>query len=202
MVYIVGIGPGSREYILPAAVETLKRSDVILGFRRAIESVDFIESKKQVEKSLSEILRYLTENNDKIISIVASGDPCFYGISDYIKKNYNGEIKIISGISSFQYLCSKLNKSWSNAYLSSLHGREEEFLEKVKENKTSIWLTDKKNSPNNLCRKLLNEKIDARVYIGENLSYEDEKISIGNPEEFIDNEFSELTVIIIENSRS
>lgn len=202
MVYIVGIGPGSREYILPAAVEILKRSDVILGFRRAIESVDFIESKKQVEKSLSEILRYLTENNDKIISIVASGDPCFYGISDYIKKNYNGEIKIISGISSFQYLCSKLNKSWSNAYLSSLHGREEEFLEKVKENKTSIWLTDKKNSPNNLCRKLLNEKIDARVYIGENLSYEDEKISIGNPEEFIDNEFSELTVIIIENSRS
>lgn len=202
MVYIVGIGPGSREYILPAAVETLKRSDVILGFRRAIESVDFIVSKKQVEKSLSEILRYLTENNDKIISIVASGDPCFYGISDYIKKNYNGEIKIISGISSFQYLCSKLNKSWSNAYLSSLHGREEEFLEKVKENKTSIWLTDKKNSPNNLCRKLLNEKIDARVYIGENLSYEDEKISIGNPEEFIDNEFSELTVIIIENSRS
>ncbi|MHC1685791.1 MAG: precorrin-6y C5,15-methyltransferase (decarboxylating) subunit CbiE [Clostridiaceae bacterium] len=202
MVYIVGIGPGSREYILPAAVETLKRSDVILGFIRAIESVDFIEAKKQVEQSLSEILRYITENNDKIISIVASGDPCFYGISDYIKKNYNGEIKIISGISSFQYLCSKLNKSWSNAYLSSLHGREEEFLEKVKENKTSIWLTDKKNSPNNLCSKLLNERIDARVYIGENLSYEDEKISIGNPEEFINDEFSELTVIIIENSRS
>lgn len=202
MIYIVGIGPGSKDYILPVAVETLKKSDIILGFKRAIESVDFIEKEKRVEKTLSEILKFINENKKKEISIVASGDPCFYGISDYIKKNYSGEIKIISGISSFQYLCSKLNKSWSNAYLSSLHGREEEFIRKVRENNLSIWLTDKNNSPNILCKKLLDSNIDAKVYIGENLSYEDEKISIGSSEEFIYNEFSELAVIIIENSRS
>lgn len=198
MVYIVGIGPGSKEYILPVAVETLKRSDIILGFSRAIESIDFIDRKKEKVKTLSEILQYINENNDKIISIVASGDPCFYGITDYIKNNYNKEFQVITGISSFQYLCSKLNKSWNNSYLSSLHGREEEFIEKVRENNISIWLTDKKNSPSILCEKLFNESVPANVYIGENLSYKDEKIYIGKPEEFINCKFSELSIIIIE----
>ena len=36
MVYIVGIGPGSPKYIIPLAVETMEKVDVIIGFERAI----------------------------------------------------------------------------------------------------------------------------------------------------------------------
>ena len=36
---------------------------------------------------------------------------------------------------------------WNNAYLGSLHGRCEEFLEKINDNQLSIWLTDKENNP-------------------------------------------------------
>lgn len=198
MLFIVGIGPGSSDYILPKAVQVLKSSDVILGFERALESIDFDYDKKKIVKSLKEVICYARENMDKNISIVASGDPCFYGITDFINRSYSGETKVVPGISSFQYLTSKLNKSWQGSYLSSLHGREEDFIQRVKENSVSIWLTDKINTPGFICNKLIGSKLNTVVYIGENLSYPDEKITVGAPEKFIDMSFSDLCVVIIE----
>jgi cobalt-precorrin-7 (C5)-methyltransferase len=138
-------------------------------------------------------------NKGKKISILASGDPCFYGIADYLSRNCNEELQMVPGISSFQYLMAALNKSWQGSFLGSLHGREEDFLVKVRENAVSIWLTDKVNSPKALCRRLQNEKLQVTVYIGENLSYEDEKITAGTPEELMNSEFSDLSVVVIEN---
>lgn len=199
MVHIVGLGPGSKEYILPKAIEILEKSDIILGFSRALESLDFIKVSKLAVKDLKEILSIIKSNENKNISIPASGDPCFYGISDFIRRNYSGSVEIIPGISSFQYLMAKLNKSWQGSYLGSLHGREENFIEKVCNCKVSIWLTDKTNSPDEICKRLYREKLKVKVYIGENLSYDDEKISEGNPEEFIDKIFSDLSVVVVEN---
>ena len=194
MVYIVGIGPGSREYMLVKTIEILEKSDIIIGFKRAIESIAFIKDKNRIlVKTLKEILDIINNNADKSISIVASGDPCFYGISDYINRNYKGELITVPGISSFQYFMAKLNKSWQEAYLGSLHGREENFIEKVKDYKISIWLTDKVNSPEKICKRLFKEKLSVKVYIGENLSYDDERILIGKPEEFIHREFYPMT---------
>lgn len=198
MVSIVGLGPGSREYILPKALETLKKSDVILGFHRALESLSFLSIDKKMVNSLKEVLDFIDDNKDMEISIIASGDPCFYGIGEYIGKNYSGQVQIIPGISSFQYMAAKLNKAWQGSFLGSLHGREEEFIEKVREHRISIWLTDRKNSPDALCRKLLEKNLNVMVYVGENLSYEDEKITAGSPEDLKHRRFSNLSVVIIE----
>ncbi|GFZ32647.1 precorrin-6y C5,15-methyltransferase (decarboxylating) subunit CbiE [Clostridium zeae] len=199
MLYIVGIGPGSKEYILPKATEILEASDIILGFSRAIESINHIKNTIVTVSSLQEIISVANLNKHKKVSVIASGDPGFYGISNYIRTKYEGEIQVIPGVSSFQYLMAKLNKSWQNSHLGSLHGREESFLEEVKKNKISIWLTDKNNSPDSLCRRLYKENIAAMVYVGENLSYDDEIISSGNPEELMNKAFDELSVVVIEN---
>jgi cobalt-precorrin-7 (C5)-methyltransferase len=199
MIYIVGLGPGHRDYMTKKALDTLEKSDIIVGFNRAIDSLDFIEKRKIKIKKISEILNIINDfKNEEIISIIASGDPCFFGIAEYISKNIDEKIEVVSGISSFQYLMSKINKSWSRAYTGSLHGREEEFIKKVKENRISIWLCDSKNSPQKLCEDLIKEKIDCNVIIGENLSYENEVIVQGKAHEFINKSFSDLSVIIVE----
>lgn len=199
MIYIVGLGPGNRDYMTKKALDTLEKSDIIVGFNRAIDSLDFIEKRKIKVKKISEILNIINDlKNKKIISIIASGDPCFFGIAEYISKNIDDKIEVIAGISSFQYLMTKINKSWSRAYTGSLHGREEEFIKKVKENIISIWLCDSKNSPQKLCENLIKEKVNCNVIIGENLSYENEIILEGKPDEFINKSFSDLSVIIVE----
>ena len=202
MIYIVGLGPGHRDYIMIKALEIMKKSDIIIGFKRAIESLDFIDNKKIYINKLSDIDKYIgsEENEDNNISIVASGDPTFYGITNYIKSKTNREINIIPGISSFQYLTCKLKLPWNNAYLGSLHGRYEEFLDKIKDNELSIWLTDKENNPTILCKTLHMAEINCKVIIGENLSYEDEIISEGSPEEFLNTTFSPLSIFIVEKT--
>lgn len=199
MVYVVGLGPGNKDYLLLKAVKVLEDSNMIIGFSRALESIDFINVPKVSAKGLEHILSLINSYKDKNISIVASGDPCFYGICDYLKRNYGEDFDIIPGISSFQYLMTKLKKSWQGSYLGSLHGREEDFVGKVKEYHISIWLTDKINSPQAICRRLYEEKLSAEIYIGENLSYEDERIVSGTPEELKDKKYSDLSVVVVEN---
>ena len=197
MVYIVGIGPGSRAYILPKAVEILENCDIILGFERALSSLDFLNIEKKAVFALNEILGFINENPDKNISIAASGDPCFYGITGFIKRNYDKKIEVVPGLSSFQYLCAKLGMPWQGSYVGSLHGREDRFLGRAREYALSIWLTDKDNSPSSLCSRLYDEGMDALVYVGENLSYSDERIVEGRPEDLKDMMFSDLCVVII-----
>lgn len=197
MIYIVGIGPGHKDYMLNKAINILENSDIIIGFSRAIDSINFIDVKKEKIDSLKGILEKLKNSNENI-SLVASGDPNFFGIAEYIKKNLDKEISVIPGISSFQYLTSKLNKSWSKAYTGSMHAREGFFLEKIKENNLSIWLCDKKNTPVELCRILNEENIECKVFIGEKLSYEDERIVFGNPKEFLNESFGDLSILIVE----
>jgi len=199
MVYIVGIGPGSPKYIIPLAIETMEKVDVIIGFERAAKSIPNINVDKIIVKTLKDIMDYITENIDKNIAIIASGDPCFYGIVNYINNNFKGEIEIVPGISSFQYLMCKLKKPWQNAHLGSMHGRQEDFIKIVREYEISVWLTDKNNSPQALCKKLFDNNIKATVYVGEELSYKDEKIIKGFVEEIKDKVFNDLSVVVIEN---
>ncbi len=216
MIYIVGIGPGHRDYILPKAIKVMEQCDVIVGFKRAVDSLKFINVPKKYMKKLSDLDEYILRdkiqdsyyckddigNNKNIkslnnVAIIASGDPTFYGITNYIKKKCEKDIEVIPGISSFQYLTSKAKLPWNDAYLGSLHGRKDEFINRVQEYEISIWLTDKENNPCALCRILDEEDIPCSVVIGENLSYDDEVISMGEPHEFIDRDFSELNIFIV-----
>jgi precorrin-6y C5,15-methyltransferase (decarboxylating) CbiE subunit len=198
MVNIVALGPGNKDYILPVATKQIEKSEYIVGFSRALEGFEESQATKVKVKSLKEIIDFILINEDKEVSILASGDPLFYGITNYIKLNYKGYINVIPGISSFQYLMAKLTKPWQNAELGSLHGREEAFLQVVIEKKLSIWLTDNKNTPQSMCKKLFDNNIEAKIYIGENLSYEDEKITSGSPGELMNKEFTRLSVFVVE----
>ena len=80
-----------------------------------------------------------------------------------------------------------------------MHGRQEEFIKVVSEHEISVWLTDKSNSPQALCKKLYDNNIKATVYVGEELSYEDERIIKGTVEEIKDKTFNDLSVVVIEN---
>ncbi len=199
MVYIVGIGPGNPKYIIPLAVDTMEKVNIIIGFERAIESIPKTPVKKVIVRTLKEIMDFITKNKDMDIAIIASGDPCFYGITNYIKNNFQEPIEIVPGISSFQYLMCKLQKPWQDAYLGSMHGRQGEFIKVVSQYETSVWLTDKSNCPNSLCKKLHENNISAKVYVGEELSYPQERIISGTVEEIMDKSFGDLTVVVIEN---
>ena len=115
---------------------------------------------------------------------------------DFIKKKGIKIEKVLPGLSSFQYLMAELQKSWNDASFLSLHGRED-FLIRDSVKRLTVILTDAKNTPSFISKKLHNLNIKGKIYVGFNLSHSDEKIVIKNIGEEIE-DISSLAVVVIE----
>ncbi len=177
------------------AKEAIEKAKYVLAFGRVSSSLKSIRDDFIQVNRVDDIIKHINIHNDLLL--LASGDPNFYGIVDFLKKKGVLIKKVIPGISSFQYMMAKLEKSWQGANFLSLHGRDE-GLEKVKKSYLTIILTDKENSPLVISRNLKMLGVKGTMYIGFNLSYDDEKIIKINIGEEVE-DISALSVVVIEN---
>lgn len=195
MLTIAGAGPGNIKYLTIDVKERIEKAEYILAFGRIADSLKGLRDDIKEVSRVDDVIEYL--NDDREVLLLASGDPNFFGITEFIKRK-GVEIKeILPGISSFQYLMSKLQKSWQDAELMSLHGREDS-LAKLKEKKLGILLIDKDNTPDKISKELYQLGFMGKIYAGYNLSYDNERIiikNIGEDVEFI----SSLGVVVVEN---
>lgn len=195
MLTIAGVGPGNRDYLTKVVEEKIIDSKYVLAFGRVAESLKDIRKDIVSVEKVSQVLEFL--KNDEEVLLLASGDPNFYGIVKFLK-NKGVDIKeVIPGISSFQYMMGKLQKAWQNSKFLSLHGREED-LRQVRDYETTIILIDSKNTPSTISKKLHDLGLRGNIYVGFNLSYENEKIINVKIGEKIEN-ISSLGVVVVEN---
>ncbi len=173
MVKVVGMGPGDIRFVTQDAIETIKDATCVIAFGRIAQTARQIVTEVTEVKSVREIKHHLKANVST--AILASGDPCFYGIVEYLKKNEIEIQQIIPGLSSFQYLMCQLSKSWQNAFFLSLHGRKDE-IEKVLEHPLTILLTDRNHPPGEISQALYETGARGKMWAGFDLSYPEEKI--------------------------
>lgn len=195
MIKVIGMGPGNINYLTMEAINAIKATDKVIAFGRISNTAKMIVNHVICVNRVQEII----DNIDSTVNtaILASGDPCFFGIIDYLSKNDVVVDEVIPGISSFQYMMAKLKKSWQDALLISLHGRDTS-LESIIKSQRSVILTDSKNTPDSISRKLHTLGVIGKIYTGYNLSYDEEVIlinNIGDPIEIAGN----ISVVVIEN---
>ena len=195
MLTVAGVGPGNPKYLTLEVKQKIEDGKYVLGFGRIAKTLKNINPNIVEVNRVSEVLDYI--DNYKEILLLASGDPNFFGIVNFLKKE-GVEIKeVLPGISSFQYMMAKLEKPWEEGNFMSLHGRTGS-LEEIKNNKLSILLIDKNKMPSDISKELYEIGVRGKIYAGFDLSYESEKIievSIGEDIQDI----SPLGVVVIEN---
>ncbi|SKC75642.1 precorrin-6y C5,15-methyltransferase (decarboxylating) subunit CbiE [Maledivibacter halophilus] len=202
-IYVLGMGPGHMDYVFPITSKIIEESDVLIGGKRIL--ADFKDGKQEliyIDSKLSKIIEYIKDNkNKKKISLLLSGDTGFYSMLNYLKKHFEDrEIEVIPGISSYQYLMGRLKKSWHNSFVGSVHGRELDIINIVKKYDSVILLTDNNNSPSRIADLLIKSEIkNKRIIIGENLSYENERIIIDTPERIAKIKNFSMSVVVIES---
>jgi cobalt-precorrin-7 (C5)-methyltransferase len=192
--HVVGLGPGSPEYVTPAALQVLQMSKLILGGRRNLDSLkelglSNLASVKCVEISgnLAQLLVLIRENIAVTpVTVVASGDPGFYSILRYLKKHFEPEqLHVIAGISSVQYMCAKLCICWENAYVGSLHGKHDNIIGRLHDHVSVVYLTDRRIPLREIVSLLMREGHgDKMIHIGSWLSYKNEKIYTSKIKDF------------------
>lgn len=173
MIYVVGIGPGNPKYLTNIAEDIIFKSDYVLSYKRVKETIEPMAKIIEIER-LKEITDFLNEhmNEDVDISVLASGDPSFFGIGEYLSKRY--KVKTIPGISCVSYMAGYENISLNDVTSISFHGRE---LNKdlISNDKLMIY-TDSKNNPDSISKWLYGEGYRGKIVVGFNLSYDDEAV--------------------------
>lgn len=202
-VKIVGIGPGHKDYILPIAFKAVEEADILVGAKRHLDIFETY-NKEMIcyQDHLEEMVQRVEDlRHSKNVVVLVSGDPGFYSLLDYIQRRIHKDaIEIIPGISSFQYFFSKLNRSYKSHQLLSLHGRDIDFNNYLAHNKGIFLLTDQIHTPSVIAKQLIKLGYkDYQMAVGENLSYDDERIVEGKVLDFIDLEFKNLCVAVINN---
>ena len=198
MINVIGLGPGNTDYITKLGEKLIQNSDVVIGGKRNLESiVDFEGEKIEISSNLKEIVEYINNNKHKQISVIASGDPLIYGIGRYLSKNIDKEdLNIVSGISSLQYIFSKVHIDMNDLYITSSHGKTPDF-DYVLSHKKVCMVTDKIIGPKEICKQILDRNPEKTIVVGENLSYDNERITIGSPEDILNLEDFDMCVVVI-----
>ena len=205
-VNIVGIGPGNPELLTGAARQAIAESNILIGDKRMLSS--FADASKKVYDTIktSEIAVIAAEADPEkdVLAVLVSGDVGFFSLAKTISgKLPDCECVRYCGISSLVYFASKLNMSWDDAKIVSMHGRRQNLVSAVAQNKKVFSLTGGEHSPQMLCSKLCEHGLGSvKVYVGENLSYPEEKLTEGTAEEISKLEFPSLSVMMILNENA
>ncbi len=202
-VYIIGIGPGTEDYLLPIARRTIEASDCLIGGKRALQVFhDLHKEEIPLEGKFEEVIPYIERNRGKKkIAVLLSGDPGFYSflgkISRILKKEEYG---VIPGVSTVQIAFARIGEGWEDAAVLSLHGRRVDNLaERVKEASKIFLFTDPGFPPEKIASYLLERGVDnRRAIVMENLTYPDERILDADLEHISGMKGSGLCVMIIE----
>ena len=84
----------------------------------------------------------------------------------------------------------------NDLYITSSHGKVPDF-DYILNHKKVCMVTDNKIGPREISQEIINRGLKRTVIVGENLSYENEKITIGSPEEILKIEKFDMNVVVI-----
>lgn len=201
-VKIVGIGPGSRNNMTLEAIHSVENADCLIGARRMLDAFSGTSAKTFEAVSEKDISEFIHTNHEySAFVVLMSGDTSFFsGTKRLLPLISDCEVEVLPGISSLSYLCSRLKIMCEDIHTISLHGRKHNIIRDIRRHTFTFILTGGENTVGHICKQLDENGLgNLRIYVGERLSYPDEKISRGTVNDFLTSCFSPLSVMLIEN---
>ncbi len=200
-VKVAGLGPGGKDYMLPACLKAIEESDIIIGAERHIEALA-VKGKRVIifDGQLKSVIDFIKTNAGKHrIIVVVSGDTGFYSLLRYLKQNLPDiHFDIIPGVSAMSLMFARLGMLYDDAYLGSAHGKAPEVEILAWAHSKVGLLTDRINTPARIAKRLIDAGITEKVIaVGERLSYPDERIRKLTLEEAAKGSFEPLSVVVI-----
>lgn len=109
MIYVIGIGPGSKDMMTVEAIEAMKNSDVIVGYKTYINLVtDFIKDKEVVQNGMRQEIDRCKQaveiaKEGKNVAVISSGDAGIYGMAGLIlelttQEEQEIKVKVVPGV--------------------------------------------------------------------------------------------------------
>lgn len=222
--YLVGIGPGNFEFIIPEAIKALQNSDIIMGYEKYIELIENMVKNKLVEsgsvtaelerarKAVKHVL------SGKTVAIISSGDSGIYGMAGIVLElvaahNYNIDIQIVPGITALNSAGSLLGVPFMNDFCSiSLSDRltpEKDIIKRIKSAAEGDFVTALYNPVSSKRTELIKKvreimleyrNMNTPVGIVRNAYRDGQEVHISTLGNFLDVPMDMFTIVVIGNS--
>jgi len=223
IVYAVGVGPGSQDYVTDIVRKIIRNSDVIAGYKYTLKTIQDLLSNKEVYEitmnSQEEIYQKIkTKLGNKTLVVPFTGDVNF-SESEVVDRLFEifGNVEIIPGISSIQVAAAKAQVPLDKAKVITMHittsieGKKLE-LQKALLDGFSVVLVprpwpknqEKNFMPSEIAVYLKKNGFNTskmRVHIFESLTNSDESSFIGTVNELERKTFSDLSVMVFNQTR-
>lgn len=200
-VTLLGIGMGSPKTLTLSGQEAVRNADLIVGAKRMADAVRFVGQDFLYEYRSKEISEYLKAHPEYTKVVVAlSGDVGFYSGAKKLVELLGPETEMICGISSVVYFMSKIGLSWDDAKIVSAHGKACNLISLIRTNRKVFSILGTGDGVRQLAEKLTFYGMgDVVLHVGENLSYDNEKILAKPARELVSYEGDPLSVICAYN---
>ena len=194
---LIGCGCGRGTLTLEARA-AIEQAQLLVGALRLLEEFPEAAERKPA-RSAKEILEALQQANGRDTAVLFSGDSGFYSGAGTLFSQLEGEAPVLlPGISSLQVLSARLKEPWQDWKLCSAHGKDCDPTAAVCEGKPVFFLTGGKLGPAELCARLKEDGLGfLRTAAGENMGTQEEQIRLGNVEEFAEQYFAPLSVLLV-----
>ena len=179
---VVGIGPGSIDFILPEALRAIETAAFLVGGARALQTFAKPHQRQyKVDADIAGLLQTIRQELAvRDVTVMVSGDPGYYSLLETFRRELpQARIRVIPGISSFQLAFARIGLPWQTARLLSAHGRKPEPAALVREPGVALsFLTDARQHPAVVAGWLQEQgwPQTARVWLCKNLSYPEETV--------------------------
>ena len=221
--YAVGVGPGSSDYVTNIVKEIIRKSDIVVGYRYTLKTIENLLSGKEVHEitmqSQEDVYQKVQKSlGEKTLVIPFTGDVNF-SESEVVDRLIEifGYVEIIPGISSIQVAAAKARIPLDKSKVITMHistsiEREKIELQKALLDGFSVvlvprpWPKDPKKHfmPSEIAKYLKKNGFDTKklkVYVFENLTIEKETSFVGAVNDLEGKEFSDLLVMVFDQSK-
>lgn len=117
--YVVGTGPGGLQYMTPDALNTIRESDVVVGFKSYLKLIEpLLEGKEVVSSAMTQEVDRVKRAvelalSGKKVSLVSGGDPGVYAMAGLVYEVVGSfkapvDIKVVPGISALNASAARL----------------------------------------------------------------------------------------------
>ena len=197
---LLGIGMGSQETLTVQGKKAAKSADLIIGAKRMADAVREPGQAVVYEYRSDVIADYIRNHPEyETVVIALSGDVGFYSGARKLLTALGGResnVDVICGISSVVYFMSEIGLSWDDAKITSAHGKHCNLISMIRHNQKVFSILGTGTAVAELAGKLVKYHMgEVLLYVGENLSYPDEKIFVKKAEELTNYEGQPLSVV-------
>ncbi len=225
--FVVGVGPGSPSYLTDAAKKAIRGSQYVVGYRYTLSTIESImdrgrqqvfevtmDSQEDVYQSVYEKMK-----DGQLCTVPFTGDASFSEseVIDRLLQIFgDNNVEIIPGISSVQVAAARARVPTDKAFIVTFHvtgdieQKKAEMLQAIRQGRSVVllprpWLRDRTKHfmQSEIAEFLRGSGVDTgrlKTWVFEHLTTEKETCFTGTVSDLEGKEFSDLSVMVIDQT--